>query len=157
MLKLTPENTEIYAIQPKPNATSLCSLSQTARVFIWASRCLAFRAADPDHVGLMLEKHLGPCGPVALAHQYVFLRLLVESAAPQRIALHQPSCPCLGDDEARLIEAISWFSVGQTDKGTDCLARTIRTAPSTALITAAQDLALLYADFPAEHGAQCMM
>ena len=79
-----------------------------------------------------------------LAHHYAFLRLIA-LAAPRRLRLHRPGCPCLGADETQILSIMGAFERDDAKSGLKRLADLIGPDITGQMLDLARDLSLLYA------------
>lgn len=137
-------------LKPAPTQTQsdsvgqTCGLQPAARLFLWMSRTMAFGTSDQQDMHARVAPHLGGGAALAIAYQYALLRIIAHHAK-RRLKFHMPGCPCLGYDEAVILNAIGAFERHDTLEAQYILSLILTEPAHPQLMDLCKKIALLYA------------
>lgn len=102
-----------------PWPTSMAELAPAERFVVWCFRrwVLGLRENNSGHWSLVwneFARQLGACDGKAALSDFANLVRGLQCYARRTIHHHQPCCPCLGADEARIISLVAACQNGRT-------------------------------------------
>lgn len=101
----SPFDTSLLPDLPAPRGA--LDLKPPEKLLLWAVRTWAHTVKRHGRAGNALAVGLEPAGCLDLAEPIAEFLSISGTAAYRPLALHTPCCPCLGQDEQRLLALIS--------------------------------------------------